>query len=213
MKKNLLITMGTLVLITIFFAPSAFALGFGASADYWIPTFKGDLRVDNNSEPGTEINLKEDLGISNENIPGVEAYFGIGNHEITVAYSQVKLSGTKKLNTEIKFNGITFAIAEPVESELKTNMIDLEYQYKLINFKNILAGLSLGIIAKVKYFDGEASMHSLLNNTQKDIRVPIPMIGVGAKIGLLEIFWKHGQRSQVWATPGTFFMTQWRISL
>jgi hypothetical protein len=67
-------------------------------------------------------------------------------------------------------------------------MIDLEYQYKLLNFKNILAGLSLGIIGKVKYFDGDVRIHSSVgseNDTQKDIHVPIPMIGVGAKIGLL----------------------------
>ncbi len=93
MKKNLFATLGILILVTIFFSPSAFALGFGASADYWIPTFEGDLRVDGNGVTGTEINLKEDLGISNENIAGVEAYFGIGNHEITLAYSQVNLSG------------------------------------------------------------------------------------------------------------------------
>ena len=64
-------------------------------------------------------------------------------------------------------------------------MIDLEYQYKLLNFKNILAGLSLGIIGKVKYFDGEARMHSSGYDTQKDIHVPIPMIGVSVNIGLL----------------------------
>jgi hypothetical protein len=64
-------------------------------------------------------------------------------------------------------------------------MIDLEYQYKLINFKNILAGLSIGIIGKVKYFDGDVRIHSSVYDTQKDIHVPIPMVGVGAKIGLL----------------------------
>ena len=160
MKKNLFATVGTLILLTIFFAPSAFALGFGVSADYWIPTFEGDLRVDGNGVTGTEINLKEDLGISNENIAGVEAYFGIGNHEITLAYSQVNLSGAKTLNTEIKFNGETYDVADYVESELNTSMIDLEYQYKLLNFKNILAGLSFGIIAKVKYFDGDVRMNS-----------------------------------------------------
>jgi hypothetical protein len=68
-------------------------------------------------------------------------------------------------------------------------MIDLEYQYKLLNFKNILAGLSIGIIAKVKYLDSEVRIHSSspgsVYDTQKDIGVPIPMIGVGAKIGLL----------------------------
>ena len=101
MKKNLFATVGTLILLTIFCAPSAFALGFGASADYWIPTFKGDLRVDNNGVTGTEINLKDDLGISNENIPGAEAYFGVGNHEITLAYSQVNLSGDKDITRQL----------------------------------------------------------------------------------------------------------------
>jgi hypothetical protein len=64
-------------------------------------------------------------------------------------------------------------------------MIDLEYQYKLINFNYILAGLSFGIIAKVKYFDGEVKIKSSLSDTNKNIQVPIPMIGIGAKIGLL----------------------------
>lgn len=185
MKKSLVATVGTLILLTIFCAPSAFALGFGVSADYWIPTFKGDLRVDNNEVVGTEINLKDDLGISNDNIPGAEAYFGIGNHEITLAYSQVNLSGAKNIDKTIVFNGDTYIAHTNVESELKTSMIDLEYQYKLLNFKNILAGLSLGIIAKVKYFDGDVRINSSAYNTQKDIHVPIPMIGVGAKIGLL----------------------------
>ena len=183
MKKNLFATAGTLILLTIFFAPSAFALGFGASADYWIPTFKGDLRVDGNDVPGTEINLKDDLGISNDNIPGVEAYFGIGNHEITLAYSLVNLSGAQNIDKTIVFNGDTYAAT--AYSEFKTSMIDLEYQYKLINFNYILAGLSFGIIAKVKYFDGEVKIKSSLSDTNKNIQVPIPMIGVGAKIGLL----------------------------
>ena len=185
MKKNLFATLGTLILLTIFCAPSAFALGFGARADYWIPSFSGNLRIDDNGVTGTDINLKDDLGISNDNIPGAEAYFELGNHEISLAYSWVNLSGAKNIDKEIKFNGNTYNVSDYVESELKTSMIDLEYQYKLLNFKNILAGLSLGIIGKVKYFDGDVRIHSSVSDTQKDIHVPIPMIGVGAKIGLL----------------------------
>jgi len=185
MKKNLFAALGILILLTIFCAPSAFALGFGARADYWIPSFSGNLRIDNNGVTGTDINLKDDLGISNDNIPGAEAYFELGNHEISLAYSRVNLSGAKNIDKEIKFNGNTYNVSDYVESELKTSMIDLEYQYKLLNFKNILAGLSLGIIGKVKYFDGDVRIHSSVSDTKKDIHVPIPMIGVGAKIGLL----------------------------
>jgi outer membrane protein len=189
MKKNFFMIIGTLILFTIIFAPPVFAFGFGARADYWIPTFKGDLRVDGNGLVGDEVNLKDDLGVSNDNIPGAEAYFEIGDHEISLAYSLINLSGAKNINKPIRFNGEIYMVNAYVESELKTSMIDLEYQYKLLNFKNILAGLSIGIIAKVKYFDGDVRIHSSSigsdNDTQKDIHVPVPMIGVGAKIGLL----------------------------
>ena len=185
MKKNLFAALGTLILLTIFCAPSAFALGFGARADYWIPSFSGNLRIDGNGSAGTDIDLKNDLGVSSDNIPGVEAYFGIGNHEISLAYSRVNLSGAQNIKKDIMFNGYQYYATDYVESELKTSMIDLEYQYKLLKFKNILAGLSLGIIGKVKYFDGEVRMHSSVSDTQKDIHVPIPMIGVGVNIGLL----------------------------
>ena len=189
MKKNFFAIIGTLILFMIFFVPSVFAFGFGAQAQYWIPTFKGDLRVDDNGIAGTNINLKDDLGVGNENIPGVEAFFGIGNHEFTLAYSQVDLSSAKNLERNIVFRGNTYNVNAYVESELKTNMIDFEYQYKLLNFKNILAGLSIGIIGKVKYFDGEVRMRSTtlgsVYDNKENIQVAIPMIGVGTKIGLL----------------------------
>jgi outer membrane protein len=205
MKKDLFAALGTLILLTIFCAPSAFALGFGVRADYWIPTFKGDLRVGDNGAPGTEINLKDDLGISNENIPGAEAYFEVGNHEIGLAYSLVNFSGNKDIIKEIVFNGKTYNVSDHVESELKTSMIDLEYQYKLLNFKNILAGLSLGIIAKVKYFDGDVRIHSSVDDTKKNIHVPIPMIGVGAKIGLLANILEARAKITGMGYSGSFF--------
>jgi hypothetical protein len=188
MKKILFAALATLILFTIY-VPSVFAFGFGAQAQYWIPTFKGVLRVDDNGITGSEIGAKDDLGIGNENIPGVEAYCGIGNHEFTLAYSQVNLSGAKYLIRNIVFRGNVYNADAYVESELKTSMIDFEYQYKLINMKNILAGLSVGVIGKVKYFDGEVRMQSSTLGSSYDnkenIRVAIPMIGLGAKIGLL----------------------------
>jgi hypothetical protein len=189
MKKNLFTALGILILLTAFYVPSVFALGFGVRADYWIPTFSGNLRVDKDGSIGTDINLQGDLDMSSDNIPGVEAYFGIGDHEISLAYSRLSLSGAKNINEPIVFNGVTYNVNAYVESELTLNMIDFEYQYKLFNFKNILAGLSIGIIGKVKYLDGYARIHSSsagsIYDTQEDIHLPIPMVGVGAKIGLL----------------------------
>jgi outer membrane protein len=185
MKNKLFAVCVTLVLLTVFYAPSACALGFGAQARYWIPTLEGDLRMDDGSIAGTKVDLKDDLGISNENIPGVEAFFSIGDHEITASYSLIDLSGDKHIDKTIVFNGDTYNVSSSVKSELTISMIDIEYQYKFLNLENVLAGFSLGIIGKIKYLDGEVRMRSSVNDNQEDIQVPIPMLGLGAKIGLL----------------------------
>jgi outer membrane protein len=189
MKKNLFAALGTLILFTIFYTPSVFALGFGVQANYWIPTFNGDLRVDKNGITGTEIDIKNDLGVGNENIPGAEAFFSMGNHEIRLSYSRIDLSGAKTLGKDIVFDGKTYDAAAYVESDLKVNMIDFAYQYKFLNFENILAGFSIGIIGQLKYLDGEARLHSTTMgptfDNKENLHVPIPMIGLGAKIGIL----------------------------
>ncbi|HNY50396.1 MAG TPA: hypothetical protein PLV50_00545 [Smithella sp.] len=185
MKKNLIAVLVTLSVMIIFYAPSVYALGLGAQARVWIPTFGGELRVDDGSIEGTEMDLQDDLGIDNEFFPGVEAAFSIGDHEITVSYSLIDLSGSKHISDEIVFNGEAYPAGTNVDSELTTSMIDFEYQYKFLNLENILAGFSLGLIARVKYFDGEFTLSSSAVESQEDIQVPIPMLGLGAKIGIL----------------------------
>jgi outer membrane protein len=189
MKKILSVILGTLILFVILYAPSAFALGFGAQVKYWIPTFNGDLRVDGQGMTGTTLDMEDDLGIDKENFPVVEAFFGMGNHEFRFAYSQINLSGAKHINRPIIFDGNVYLPGAYVESDLNTNMFDLEYQYKFLNLENILAGFSLGLIGRIKYFDGNVEMRSStpgsVNYSKENIQVPVPMIGLGLNIGIL----------------------------
>ena len=62
MKKNFIAALATLSVMIIFCVPSVYALGFGAQARVWIPTFEGELRVDDGSVTGTEMDLQDDLG-------------------------------------------------------------------------------------------------------------------------------------------------------
>ncbi|MGB5217801.1 MAG: hypothetical protein WBN66_05840 [Smithella sp.] len=185
MRKKIIVTLGMLCILIVFCAPSVYALGFGAQARLWVPTFEGDLRVDDGSITGTEVDLKDDLGMDDEYFPGVEAFFSIGDHEITVSFSQFDLSGSKHISDEIIFNGDTYPAGTNVDSELNTSMIDLEYQYKFLNLENFLAGFSLGLIGKIKYLDGEASIRSSESEDQQDFQIPMPMIGLGVNVGIL----------------------------
>ena len=95
--------------------------------------------------------------------------------------------GIDKAGFPVNFNGQTFAAGSDVNTDLKLRMLDLEYQYKFLDLENILAGFSLSAIGQIKYIDGEAKSRAPATATSADftVRVPIPMVGVGAHIGLL----------------------------
>ena len=85
------------------------------------------------------------------------------------------------------FNGKTFATGANVDSDLKLRMLDLEYRFTALNMENIMAGFSLDVIGQLKYIDGEARIFEPTSGVEgkQSIQLPIPMVGVGAHIGLL----------------------------
>jgi outer membrane protein len=183
---KVLSTLAALVFLLVFIAP-AHAFEFGARGYYWFPDFSGDVRVDKNSIIGTTISTEDDLGIGNESYPSVEVFMGAGKHHINFMYTKADYSGEKNLSRSIDFMGKTYTDGSFVQSDLAFKMLDLEYQYDLLDLENILAGFSLGVIGKIKYIDGEARLRatSLGYDESETFQVPIPMIGLGMHVGIL----------------------------
>ncbi len=161
------------------------AFEIGARALYWFPSFKADMRVDGAGVTGSNLNLKDDLGVGTGSFPTFEVFGGLGKHNLNLAYTPISYSGSTRLTQQIRFNGQTYAAGTNVDTDLKLRMLDLEYQYTFLDTENILAGFSLGAIGKVKYIDGEAKLHSTGKQSSDTIRLPVPMVGLGAHLGLL----------------------------
>lgn len=178
------LSLGAVILFVLAVAVPAGALEFGARAYYWYPTLKSDLRLDSGSTQGTDFDFKDKLDISNKGIPSVEAFAGIGRHHFSLMYTGVRYSGSTSSLPSINFGGKTYS--GNVSGDLDVTMIDADYQIDLIDMKNILAGFSIGAIGKIKYFDGEAKLNSTAQGeTKQSFRLAIPMVGVGANIGIL----------------------------
>ncbi|MDD5722533.1 MAG: hypothetical protein PHY29_02200 [Syntrophales bacterium] len=171
----------------LIFSASAQALEFGARAYWWLPELSGDFRVDKNGVVGANIDVNNDLGIGDENYPSVEAFAGIGSHHVSLMYTKADYSGEKNLDRTINFMGRTYTSSTLVQSDLEFTMIDLEYQYDVMDLENILAGFSLGIIGKVKYVEGEARLRasSLGYDEKESFKAPIPMVGLALHVGIL----------------------------
>ena len=189
MKKWDLSIAGTLAvfIFLLTFSVSVQAFELGARGYYWFPKLSGDVRVDKNGVTGTYIDVENDLDISDESYPSVEVFLGVGKHHISLMYTDADYSGENNISRDIYFNGKLYTDTTFVASNLKFTMIDLEYQYDFLDLENVLAGFSLGIIAKVKYIEGETILKaaSLGLDESETFTVPVPMLGLAMHMGIL----------------------------
>jgi hypothetical protein len=163
---------------------SAFELGVRGS--YWFPKMSGLVRVDNAGITGTEVDLRNDLGIDSKSFPLIEVFAGLGKHHLSLAFYKLDYDGDTILTKDVYFNGELFHANEKIVSSLTYDNYDLMYRYDLIDLENFLAGGSLGLVARMMVFDGSASMASTTLATKENFTAPIPMIGANFHVGLLK---------------------------
>ncbi len=174
------------IICLVFIAGLALPAGafeIGARGYYWFPSLKATIKA---GSFGTEVNLKDDLGIGNSNTYSLEAFAGIGNHHLSLSYTPLDYSASTNITKTINFNNKIYGVGTSVNTDLRLKMFDAEYRYDLLNFENILGGFSINLLGKIKYLDGEAKMNSTAVGEQKQtFSIPVPMVGAGLNIGLI----------------------------
>lgn len=184
MKRGLLFFICFIAVMSFVLPVSAFELG--VRGYYWFPELSGDIRVDDAGIVGTELDFKDDLGIDDESYPVIEVFAGIGKHHFSLAFFNADYDGDTVLTKEIYFNGELFQVNERVVSSLEYDHYDVMYRYDLIDLENLLAGGSLGLVARLMVFDGSVSIASATVTAKEDFTVPIPMVGANFHVGILK---------------------------
>jgi hypothetical protein len=187
LKTLISITAGLVMVIAFSSIASAFEIG--VRGYYWFPTLKTDAKVDGGGKSGTEFNVDDTLGMGTEAYPAIEVFGGLGKHHVSLLYTEANYSGfSSTLSSPITFNGITFS--GNLASDLKVRMIDVAYKYDILDMSNILAGFSISAIGKIKYIETNSNLAGAVlggtnQQTSNDLKLPIPMIGAAAHIGIL----------------------------
>jgi outer membrane protein len=185
MKRILILT----ALLSLMAAVPAHALpGFevGARGMYWFPDLSGTVKTTDPVIGGTEFNVTDDLGVGDENIPSGEIFLRAGRVHFRVGYTPVKFDGNRQLSREIRFGNQIFNVNDNVISHLDLKMIDGEVQFDLLQPNVAAVAFNLGLIAKVKYVDGNVELRNSTNTETRDFKAPIPMVGVAAGVGFLK---------------------------
>jgi hypothetical protein len=184
MKRSQWTALCALALLLLWAMPVG-AFEIGARGYYWFPVFKADMKSDGAGLSGTDVNLQDNLGVGTKAFPAVEVFAGLGRSHLGLTYTPIEYSGSTRLAVPINFDGKPFAAGTNVDSDLKLRMLDLEYRFTALNMENIMAGFSLDAIGQLKYIDGEAKIAAPGVVGKQSVQIPIPMVGVGAHVGLL----------------------------
>jgi outer membrane protein len=158
----------------------------GARGMYWFPDLSGTVKTTDPVIGGTEFNIKDDVGIGDENFPSGEVFLRLSRLTFRIDYTPVKFDGNRQLTREIRFGDQIFGANDNVISHLELKMIDGEVQVDLLRPDVAAVSFNLGLIAKVKYVDGKVELRNSTITETRDFKAPIPMLGAAAGVGFLK---------------------------
>ena len=158
----------------------------GVRGMYWMPDLAATAQTTTAGIPETKFDVKDDLGVGDENFLSGEAFLRFGRVTLRLGYTPIRFDGNKNLTDNVTFNGQPFTASTNVISRLDVDMLDADLQVDILRPDLIAASFYLGLIGKVKYVDGEVELASSVLKEKRDFQAPIPMIGLAAGAGFAE---------------------------
>ncbi len=169
--------------------PGAFAVEdhhIEAAVDYWFPTADMTISSESLGLTGTDINFKNDLGLTDQKFPAFHLQLRAGGSKLRFEYIPISYSQSATLRQDIVFNGQRYRVGLPVDSVLDWKAYRIGYEY---DFLRRPRGY-LGFILEAKYTDVSATLSTAPSETTSPIsefdraRAPIPAIGGTGRVYL-----------------------------
>jgi hypothetical protein len=145
-----------------------------AGAGYWFPTADIVISSEQLGIPGSQIDVKRDLGLTDQRFPVLDIQLRPArSHKFRLQYIPVNYTQTTTLAQDIVFNGIRYRLGVPVNSVLDWKTYEIGYEYDFVVKNWGFVGFDL----QAKYTDVTVNLASPLNTEFAHARGPIPAIG------------------------------------
>ena len=171
LKTFWLILGGLCIVITSSFAGSLIEV----EGRYWITDLEGKAKV-TTTAAGTDINLKDDLGVKDEDFPEVRATLSLlGSSKLRLAYTQVGYSGDQNISRTVVFDGQTYSLGVNVDTDIDLQYIRLGWIWE---FLNISDKLKISSLIEAKGFVIDASLKTPVISESENFTGGVPAVGV-----------------------------------
>ncbi len=145
---------------------------------YWVPDLAAKAKVEK-SGLGTDINLKSDLGVKDENFPEARVIWNTGpNSKIRLFYTQAKFKGDQAITRTIEFDGKTYSVGAQVTSKIDLQYFGLGWVWEFINISD--EKFKIGTILEAKGVAGKTALDapSLAISESEDFIAGLPTAGL-----------------------------------
>ena len=140
----------------------------------WFPAAEMQISSTSLGLPGTLINFKNDLGLTDQRFPEVHLVLRPAkSHKLRLQYIPLRYAQSATLAADVIFNGQRYRVNSPVTSTLDWKAWRFAYEYDFL-VKDRGFG---GFVLDFKYTDVNATMASSIRSDFSQAKAPIPTIG------------------------------------
>lgn len=145
-----------------------------AVINFWNPSLDATISSESLGIPGTEIDVKSDLGYEDETIREFRFVLRPGRkHKFRIAYTPIEFDSDTVLQRSIVFNGIEFNVGLPVQTDFKWNTWRFGYEYDFVYTDRGF----VGFIVEARYTDAQLELRSPIDEEFARARGPVPALG------------------------------------
>jgi hypothetical protein len=148
-------------------------------AGYWWPVADVVLSSDALGVPGTRINLRSDLGLTNESFSELQLTWHPGvRHRFRVQYIPIRFDAAAFIPRDLVFNGVTYSAGTRVSTSLAWTTYRAGYEYDFLMKRQG----SIGLLAEVKHTHVRAELHSDAADEISRQDMPVPALGAVGRL-------------------------------
>jgi hypothetical protein len=172
-----------------------------ADASFWNPSADMTVASESFGIPGTTIDLKEDLGVTDQRFPALNVQVRPARrHHLRFQYIPISYEGSVRIQRDVVFNGIRYSLNTPVNSTLDWKAYRFGYQFDFLVKNKGFAG----VILEAKYTDVKVELDSQFAQEFARARAPIPAIGGIGRVYVVPNISITGELT-LFRVPETFF--------
>lgn len=145
----------------------------------WNPTPEIAITSESLGIIGSRIDFIDDLGIEKTRFRQLKVVLRPGTkHKFRFEYTPINYDAIGSLDRDIIFNGITYPVSLPIETDFTWKAYRFGYEWDFIYRDRGF----LGLILEAKYTDVETTLANVIDTEFVRARAPIPAIGVIGRV-------------------------------